>query len=150
MRLMFRWRSRTRRCGRPNIRRALPVQVRAAPPTPRAEPPSGQFVECDGQGPSTVMIRSRPASGFIAGPLEGASPPLRDSRPSCDATLKPKSAFSRFHPVRWADLRGRQRLDLTRSPSLRRTTGICALPSFKRSRGKAEILEARQSGSIGS
>jgi hypothetical protein len=27
---------------------------------------AGQFVECDGQGPSTVMIRSRPASGFVA------------------------------------------------------------------------------------
>jgi hypothetical protein len=47
---------------------------------------AGQFVECDGQGPSRVMIRSRPASGFVAGPLEGASPPLRNSRPSCNAT----------------------------------------------------------------
>jgi hypothetical protein len=26
----------------------------------------GQFVECDGQGPSKVMIRSRPASDFVA------------------------------------------------------------------------------------
>jgi hypothetical protein len=26
-----------------------------------------QFVERDGQGPSTVMIRSRPASGFVPG-----------------------------------------------------------------------------------
>ena len=46
----------------------------------------GQFAECDGQGPSKVMIRSLPASCFVAGPLEGASPLFRNSRPSCNAT----------------------------------------------------------------
>jgi hypothetical protein len=40
--------------------------------------------------------------------------------------LQPKTAFSRFPPVHRAEPEGPLRVDLTRSPSRRRTTGICA------------------------
>ena len=38
----------------------------------------------------------------------------------------PKIAFSRFPSVHSADLEGQRRVDLTRSPTRRRITGICA------------------------
>jgi len=40
--------------------------------------------------------------------------------------LQPKTALSRFPPVDRADFERQQRVVLTRSPSRRRTTGICA------------------------
>ena len=51
MRLMFRWRSRTRRCGRPNIRR-VPASSSSSSATRtarRASAARGQFGECDGR-----------------------------------------------------------------------------------------------------
>jgi hypothetical protein len=43
--------------------------------------------------------------------------------------VQPKTAFSRFPPIHWANLEEQQRVDLTRSPSRRRMAGICALKS---------------------
>jgi len=40
--------------------------------------------------------------------------------------LQPKTALSRFPPVHRVDLEGKQRVDLTRSPTRRRMAGICA------------------------
>jgi hypothetical protein len=61
----------------------------------------GQFVEVMGEGLSKVMIRSRPASGFVARHSEGASPPLRPTPP-----LKPKSASRAFIPFAGPILEG--------------------------------------------
>jgi hypothetical protein len=40
--------------------------------------------------------------------------------------FQPRAAFSRFPPVRWADLKGPLRVGLTRSPSRPRTAATCA------------------------
>jgi hypothetical protein len=45
--------------------------------------------------------------------------------------LQPKAGFSRLPPVRGADLDGKLRVDLTRSPSPRRTAGILRTPAIE-------------------
>src|SRR5271157_5377579 len=50
---------------------------------------------------------------------------LFDDRSSRSPRLQPKTAFWRFPPVHGVDLKRQQRVDLIRSPSWRRTTGIC-------------------------
>jgi hypothetical protein len=89
----------------------------------------GQFVEVMGEGLSKVMIRSRPASGFVARHSEGASPPLRPTPP-----LKPKSASRAFIPFGRA-AKGR----LTRSPRGPCMTALCAFETFEAA--KRLILE---------
>jgi hypothetical protein len=76
------------------------------------------------------MIRSRPASGFVARPLEGAWRRCGIAAPRATPRLKP--ALSRFHPVRGAELGGQQRVDLTRSP---RGPGMTALCAFRPNTG---------------
>jgi hypothetical protein len=55
-----------------------------------------------------------------------ASPPLRNSRPSCNATPKPNPLSRASIPFAGPILEGQQRVDLMRSPSPRRMAAICA------------------------
>ena len=68
---MFRWRSRPRRRGRPNVGPTRPVRVRAAVPALRAEASTAPANSSKGEGPSTVMIRSRAASASSPGRVRG-------------------------------------------------------------------------------
>ena len=55
--------------------------------------------------------------------------------------LQPKSAFSRFAPVQRADVEGRLRVDLTRSPNRPATTAICAFETFERRLDSTDCVE---------
>jgi hypothetical protein len=64
--------------------------------------------------------------------------------------LQPRTAFSRFPPIRSLTLEGQLWVDLTPSPSRRGMAGICALPSAWVSAAKdrflADAAQVRRSG----
>jgi hypothetical protein len=54
------------------------------------------------------------------------SSPPGNGRLWSNLRVQPKTAFSRFPPIHWADPQGQQRVDMTRSPGRQRTAGNCA------------------------
>jgi hypothetical protein len=79
--------------------------------------------------PPCPAIKSR--RGFSAGPKGFLGWNMGNDRSLGTPRLQPRSAFSCFALVQRADPVRQQRVGLSRSPSLRRTAGICALETFE-------------------
>jgi hypothetical protein len=78
-------------------------------------------------------------SGGVRGRRGSGSSPM--GRPRRSLRVPPKTAFSRSPPFHRADLEGLLRADLTRSPSPRRTTAICAFrPKTRVSSGRTPAI----------
>jgi hypothetical protein len=80
-------------------------------------------------------------------PLEPATHQMVDSPHSCrvEDGMAPTTAFSRFPHVHRADVEGKQRVDLPRSPCRRAITAICA---FLPSRGGHPVAPSRSGVSV--
>jgi hypothetical protein len=83
-------------------------------------------------------------------PLEPATHQMVDSPHSCrvEDGMAPTTAFSRFPHVHRADVEGKQRVDLPRSPCRRAMTAICAFPPSRRRTSRSAIAQRRQRFSV--